>query len=476
MLGLAIAVHLWLCWRLRTFVTDDAWISVRYAENLASGAGPVWNPGGPRAEGYSNPLLVGLEALADAAGWSALAAARTLGVLASLACLVLLHVRGRAVVGRTAARVALLVTACAAPFALWALGGLETTLVAAVLTAGVLELSRTDGGRPLAAAAALAVLPWLRPEGLVVGMAVVALSEGPGLLRRATRRPALRRSAVLVGVPVASQAVLEGVRLGVYGHLLPNSVLYKSGTGEALAVLGKFAGQAGLVLALALVGVVVARGRARLLAVAPAVLVAGSIGTLDSANSYSRFFMPVWPLLALLAGAAVAALVAVLRGRLRTAVAVALAAATALAVLLLPGGGAGQVQRWHERYTDCRVGAREDVAAWLRTTAPGTTFAVSDAGLVPARAGGRTAVDSFFLNDPVIQETGPLPHRERAGLVMARQPDVLVLVSTEADRFEAGYPTDGALHEAGTRAGYALAHVGSGSRESCSYHLMALTR
>ena len=43
---------------LRGFVTDDAWISVRYAENLARGEGPVWNPGGERVEGYSNPALV----------------------------------------------------------------------------------------------------------------------------------------------------------------------------------------------------------------------------------------------------------------------------------------------------------------------------------------------------------------------------------------------------------------------------------
>ena len=64
----AVAAFLGLCAVLRGFVTDDAWISVRYAENLAAGHGPVWNPGGPRVEGYSNPALVALEALADLAG------------------------------------------------------------------------------------------------------------------------------------------------------------------------------------------------------------------------------------------------------------------------------------------------------------------------------------------------------------------------------------------------------------------------
>src|SRR5436190_21845758 len=37
-------------------LVDDQMISMRYAENLASGAGLVWNAGGPRVEGYSNFL------------------------------------------------------------------------------------------------------------------------------------------------------------------------------------------------------------------------------------------------------------------------------------------------------------------------------------------------------------------------------------------------------------------------------------
>ena len=37
---------------------DDAMISMRYAKNLASGYGLVWNPHGERVEGFSNPLWV----------------------------------------------------------------------------------------------------------------------------------------------------------------------------------------------------------------------------------------------------------------------------------------------------------------------------------------------------------------------------------------------------------------------------------
>ena len=37
---------------------DDAMISMRYARNFADGYGLVWNPGGERVEGYTNPLWV----------------------------------------------------------------------------------------------------------------------------------------------------------------------------------------------------------------------------------------------------------------------------------------------------------------------------------------------------------------------------------------------------------------------------------
>ena len=475
-LGVAVVVHLSLCWVLRGFVTDDSWISVRYAENLANGDGFVWNPGGPRVEGFSNPLLVAVEALAHAGGWSALAAARLLGVVGGVACVVLVYVLGRRVVGEQAAGVGALLTACSAPFALWAVGGLETLLVALVVAAGTLEVSRPDGGRVYRAAAAFAVLPWLRPEGLAVAAALVAAGELPGLFRAGTRRRALSRGYVLAGIPLLSQAVLELVRLGIYGHLLPNSVLYKSGAGEGFTVLENFLGQAAWPIALAVVGALLLRGRARLLAVPPAVYALGSIGTLDSANAYSRFFMPVWPLLALLAAVAVGYGVTWLAGRGSPVAAAGLVAAAGVGLLTIPPADVRSVQGTAERYMDCRVGARESAVAWLRTTAPDTSFAISDAGLVPARAGGRSAVDNFFLNEPLIQETGRLEPEQRASLVHRRTPDVILLASRDDERFVPTYPTEQAIHDHPAMADYRLAHVAAGGGSGCRYNLMVFAR
>ena len=476
MVGVAALVYLALCWLYRDFLTDDAWISVRYAENIANGDGFVWNPGGPRVEGFSNPLLVAVEALAHAVGWSASAAARVLGVASGLACVVLVYVMGRPVVGEHAARVGCLLTACCAPFAAWAVGGLETLPVALAVAAGTLELARRDGGRVVRAAAVLAVLPWLRPEGLAIAAALVALGELPGLFRAATRRRALRRALVLGGIPLLSQLVLELVRLGIYGHLLPNSVVYKSGAGDGLAVLDRFLDQAWLPTLVAVVGAVLVRGRGRLLAVPPVVYALGSIGTLDSANGYSRFFMPVWPLVALLAAVVVGHGVSWLVHRRIGAGAVALAAAAGATVLTQPPGDLWTVLESQQRYMDCRVGAREAAAEWLRATPPDTTFGISDAGLVPARAGGRFVVDHFFLNEPLIQESGRLSPAERADLVHDRAPDVLVLASRDADRFVGTYPTERAIHDHPGMSAYRLAHVASGRGAGCSYALMIFRR
>jgi hypothetical protein len=49
---------------------DDGMISMRYAHNLADGHGLVWNPGGERVEGFSNPLWTALMALIHTVGFS----------------------------------------------------------------------------------------------------------------------------------------------------------------------------------------------------------------------------------------------------------------------------------------------------------------------------------------------------------------------------------------------------------------------
>ena len=404
-----------------------------------------------------------LEALGAALGLQPLDVARGLGVASGLALLALLHVAGPTVAGRTATRAALVLTALFPPMALWAVGGLETVPTALATTAGVLALARPAPGRrdAVLAGAAFAVLPWLRPEGLAIGLAVVAVSEALALLRGPDRRASLARLLPAAGLPLVSQAVLEAVRLGVWGHLLPNSVYYKSGTGETFKVLRHFVDLGAPVLVAGAAGMLLARGRARLLAVAPLVYAAGSLGMMDSANAFSRFFLPTWPLWALLAGIAVAA-----AGRRSPVIAAVLTAALAAAVLTRSDDAVG----FASRYASCKQAVREDAAAWLRTRTPdGAVFSISDAGLVPARA-DRPAVDQLMLNEPELQERRRWSIKRKVSRVYANRPEVLVLAGWEPGRFRPRYGVDAAIARNRRFKGYALAHVSSAN---CGYTLFA---
>ena len=157
------------------FLTDDAFISFRYARNLLEGHGLVWNPG-ERVEGYSNFLWV-LELAAvwaatgvppeDAVWWlSAAFTAATLGAMAWWAWR-LPGLRNRALVWWMA--LGLLCTS--ATFAKWTMsGGLETRQFTFFVVLAVVALTARRGSRRglLVASFSLALASLTRPEGPLV--------------------------------------------------------------------------------------------------------------------------------------------------------------------------------------------------------------------------------------------------------------------------------------------------------------------
>lgn len=132
-------------------LSDDAFISLRYAANFANGHGLVYNPGETPVEGFSNPLFTVIEALLLRLGLPPLAAVRALGVLALLANLLLLPRLVGLLDPRSAplARVSAAGLYAASAFAVFAaMTGLETSLHSAwVLAATTLSVSETQAGR-----------------------------------------------------------------------------------------------------------------------------------------------------------------------------------------------------------------------------------------------------------------------------------------------------------------------------------------
>src|SRR3990172_12966924 len=122
LLGLLVAMAL----RYRSFTMDDAYIFYRYADNLAHGYGPVYNPG-EQVEGYTSFLWLLLLTPFATLGVDPVPASKAMGILAMGSTLIATFYLGRLMLGRTSAWLwaAPLALAVSGPATLWSVGGLE---------------------------------------------------------------------------------------------------------------------------------------------------------------------------------------------------------------------------------------------------------------------------------------------------------------------------------------------------------------
>lgn len=214
------------------FFSDDSFITLRYAEHLLLGHGPVWNPG-DRVEGYSNLLWLLLVAGLGALGCELVTAARLLGAFAVLASLWWLARLPRATNLRTAASAAMapLLLASAAPLMGWTLGGLEGPLVLLWLVLGgtaVLRLGPDASRRALLLASLpFALLCWTRPDGPLWAATTGILLGG-----------SLRRVVTFGLLPLLAVLLQLGFRLAFYGDFVPNTARVKVEGSAALLGTG----------------------------------------------------------------------------------------------------------------------------------------------------------------------------------------------------------------------------------------------
>jgi hypothetical protein len=202
---------------------DDAMVSMRYAFNLAHGAGLVWNPG-ERVEGYTNFLwtLVMTTATGTLDRSHAVLAIQLLGILVLLAlALASRRLAERVAPGeRGTPTLAFAVALFHYPLAYWTLLGMETGLVALLWVLMLLEAFRGEG-EPRASwrlILLLALAYLTRPDTLVVGALVLAYRA-----LTASRRSAAVEAAGLALVVAGHTAF----RLAYYGELLPNTYRLK---------------------------------------------------------------------------------------------------------------------------------------------------------------------------------------------------------------------------------------------------------
>jgi hypothetical protein len=207
---------------------DDAMVSMRYARNLARGDGLVWNPGGLRVEGFTNPLWVAYMAavhilplpLAKTSLVIQLTAAVLLTInLVIVRDMALLISRGSHAVAVAAA----VLTATYLPLNNWSLQGMEVSvLVLATSIALCTALRSIDDGR-------------FRPSQYVwlavstfVRMDMAVPLAGLLLFHIAADRPN-RRQHIVWGVAslAACLALQTAFRVWYFDDLLPNTYYLK---------------------------------------------------------------------------------------------------------------------------------------------------------------------------------------------------------------------------------------------------------
>ena len=170
MLALAFCIYAFHSSSLIEYAYDDAFISCRYAENLANGHGLVYNIG-ERVEGYTNFLWTLLLAGAIRLGTDPIVFAKALGILFAIATMLLTFRLSAWLTGRNSWQNALpvLFLACSGPFVAWAQWGLEGGMFTFFALLGVFLFLRGISEQKTLALASLsfACAALTRPEGVI---------------------------------------------------------------------------------------------------------------------------------------------------------------------------------------------------------------------------------------------------------------------------------------------------------------------
>ncbi|MFT5441534.1 MAG: arabinofuranosyltransferase [Myxococcota bacterium] len=303
-------------------VTEDAFITFRYAENLIAGHGFVWNPGETPVEGYTNfgwlILCAGILGL----GLDLPLASQVIGVAAGLATLLVVYRAGR-LLGWSPlfASAPCLMLAVSGPFATWASSGMETVWFTLWVATAVLAHSQfLKNGRSHDAwvtCAALILATLTRPEGVLIAGLVTAASIFAVLRTESLARPKPLAAVTLTYAAVVLVYVLW--RWNYFQYPLPNTFYAKTGGGLAQAMRGaQYSGLFALhfvspwLLAM-LLPLALPRDAARkatrhlLLPLSATIVVVYSVYICAVGGDYMamyRFFVPILPLLYLLVAAA----------------------------------------------------------------------------------------------------------------------------------------------------------------------------
>ncbi len=383
-------------------LSEDAYIMLRYADNLAHGRGLVWNPGGPPVEGSTSFLFTALEAMAISAGLTPPVAAQALGFLFVLAGALVLWYTLTSLGARALLSVALALAYVGGPPMSLAVGGWDTPLFMLFTTSIVATLllyskeRLTDRGVARLVAILCLAATLTRPEGLLWSvLAFVWLCSR----KRAACVFAARSFAICFVLPVL---IFTLWRHQYFGDWLPTAFYVKHESPfnpDALTLALDLLFHQWLVVTVFLV---VALSRFSLaqtsLLLLPVAHLASLVLINNEQNIVNRFQFPAWPALALLAVYGIFQLTDSASGGRR------LAANLLAGIALVASVVSPTLRQPSAALPDTIV-----LGQALRPLADrGLWLCASEAGALPFYSGWLT-IDPHGLNDPFIAHSGLTP-------------------------------------------------------------------
>ncbi len=446
--ALAILVlHGYVYW---DHISDDAFISFRYSQNLARGDGLVWNPD-ERVEGYSNFLWVILLTGTELLRIGIVEPSRWLGFASTAGVLAIIYLLAQELTAsRRDAEIAFTITALllaiSAPVAMWTFAGLEeplfSFLVVSALYLHVREV-RADYNRPFQLSAVVCLLALLtRPDGFIL-VGVIGVLKCFELVAKSPDRPKFTQFASWLLAIAVPFGCFIAWRLWYYDDVLPNTFYQKlDGRGlfnrarmeDGYLYIRRFWREYGLVLIFPIpfLSLLISAKRkvtASILLFCTTwmtyVLMIGG-----DFMWFFRFLVPVYPLLLLLS----AHLLVVCYRRISPRVPKASAILVCAAFMLV----AITIMHVPEKAVDANNFAlashlhRREIAVWLRSQDERTVVAVTAAGQVPYES-QLPSIDMLGLTDRHIARQPPYPGKGVPGhtkgdarYVLDLRPDVIM--------------------------------------------------
>ncbi len=215
-------------------LVDDTFITFQYARNLVEHGALTWHVDLPRVDGFTSLGHVLLLAAGTALGLD-IVLANTLIVFGAMALIMLIFV-WRTEDLPPAARLLGLSTICLnAGLLFWIAGGLDAVPYVAsfFLAYDLYERALQDGRFGARTALGLTVLAGMRPEGMLISIALAAhFLTMAARLRRPLAHSDLAWLAAVPGIVAAMTAW----RMAQYGHPLPNTFYAKASASSLLEI------------------------------------------------------------------------------------------------------------------------------------------------------------------------------------------------------------------------------------------------